>query len=96
MTTSDTTKEAALARQLAASRFAGDEEAAWALAHALTDIAGSSAALGSLISALHGPDTDEEKLTDTMTDIGEELRQILYHLHNAPYLKDLHDGEEKS
>ena len=95
MTTSETLKEAALARRLVAARVAPNEESAWALAHALTDIGQASTTLAQLITSLHEGEAADNELADALTDIGEELRQVLYHIHNAPGLDYLTAGDSE-
>jgi hypothetical protein len=68
------------------ARFdAGDEREGWRIAIGLDDIKVSADRIFiELLPALRG-EVDEGKINDILTDIGEELRHIIYHVRDMKY-----------
>jgi hypothetical protein len=67
------------------------------LAHALSHWEDSFAAfLDNLLPKLADKTTSLEDLIDTIHDVGDELRHILYHIQDAKYFGYLLDGSEES
>jgi hypothetical protein len=92
----ETAAEAALARRLAAlPRISAlGEEEAWGLAHALLDVAQASRRISEeLIPALSREGLPASELEALLHDIGEELRQIAYHVRHSRYY-DYLGGDE--
>ncbi len=70
-----------------------DEPEAWALAHFLVDVSESMAKIqGSLIPSLVSQD-DAQGIDDTLHDIGEELRHLLYHLISSRFYAYLREED---
>ncbi len=96
----ETEREIALARRLSkvqqvARLDEGEHNEGWALAHGLTDIEQSCRVLlDKLMPALRSERITDEQINDILLDIGEELRQVLYHLQHLKYYGYLGATEE--
>jgi hypothetical protein len=67
---------------------------AWALAHALGDIAESCDKISrNLLPALIGA-KDEQTTEESLHEIGEELRHVLYHLEASRFYRYLREEED--
>jgi len=67
------------------------------LAHALSHWEDSfTAFLDDLLPKLANKTATDEDLIDAIHDVGDELRHILYHIHDVKYFGYLLDGPEKS
>ena len=67
------------------------------LAHALSHWEDSSATfLDNLLPKLANEMASAEDLIDTIHDVGDELRHILYHIQDVKYFGYLLDGPEKA
>jgi K+/H+ antiporter YhaU regulatory subunit KhtT len=73
------------------SKHSNDEEnQADTLANAFIDIEESARKITTFVSELYNKELVEESIDDLILDIGEELRQVLYHLNDTKvydYLK---------
>ncbi len=70
----------------------GDHKEAWALAHAFADLEESfRKILDDQLKRLTAGELDESKTLDLLLDIGEELRHVLYHIHDPRFYRYLKD-----
>ena len=89
----------ALAERLGAcpevTRFdRGADKEAWTLAHAFSDLEESFARfLGDLLPRLTGLDSSASETYETLMDVGEELRHVLYHIKDPRFYNYLHDTD---
>ena len=96
----DTEREIALARRLdtrprVTRHDEGDHKEAWALAHALSDLEEASRSLAlDLIPRIRAEGIEDSEIDNLLVDIGEELRQILYHLKRVKSFAHLGAGED--
>jgi hypothetical protein len=68
------------------------EPEGWAIAHALHDLEGSfRTILDELIPKLVDKSAEPDALNDTLLDVGEEFRHILYHIRALRYYRYLID-----
>ena len=85
-----------LARVKTVSQFdqPGEPQAA-TLAHSLTDLEKSfREILDALLPKLLNESLDSDQLNDTLLDIGEELRHVLYHIKDPKFFGYLIDDQE--
>ncbi len=70
----------------------GDHKEAWALAHAFHDLEESfRRILDDQLKKLTASDLDESETLDLLLEIGEELRHVLYHIHDPRFYRYLKD-----
>lgn len=69
------------------------EPEAWALAHALADLAESCETISERLLPALAAAEDEQTLEDTLHEIGEELRHILYHVNKSQFYHYLQDHD---
>jgi hypothetical protein len=91
--------EIALARRLSecasiAKYDEGEHKEAWALAHALYDMEASSKTIQELVAKLSHEVTNEDEIKDLLLDVGEELRQILWHVSHLRFFGYLTEAGE--
>lgn len=66
------------------------EEEAWTLAHAFSDLEQSfQTVLQDHLPRLTQDSLEPEEASDLLLDIGEELRHILYHVHDPKFYRYL-------
>ena len=64
----------------------GEDKEAWTLSHAFIDLEGSFRKFSDeLLPKLFSKDLSEKEFHDTLIEIGEEFRHILYHVKDSKY-----------
>jgi len=63
----------------------GEHKEAWALAHALHEFESTSQAMQELVAKLRSPGISDDEIKDILLDIGEELREILWHVNHLGF-----------
>ena len=71
----------------------GHREAGY-LAQALLDIASEGGRWSSLVSRLAEGDSDSDELANTLHELGESLRHVIYHLGSSRYFSYLRGSTE--
>lgn len=70
----------------------GDHREAWALAHAFADLEESfGRILDDQLKKLTAGELGESETLDLLLEIGEELRHVLYHIHDPRFYRYLKD-----
>lgn len=69
-----------------------NEKEAWRIAHSLKDIQESSSAIFDLLPKLETANSEKEAY-ETLLDIGEEFRHIMYHIRDPGFFKYLLDDK---
>ena len=76
------------------NKYDNDNQEAWSLSHAFSDLEESFKGFVEILSVLVNNQLNEDEIYNYLLDIGEEFRHIIYHINDLKFYQYIQKQEQ--